>query len=129
MKKRPSTAKWRGAAALAAVLLAVASLPGAQKNDKKKTRTIQQALLYGSVFQESGVSLRGARVVAFNAERPNIRKETVTDVQGEFAVRFPAGKARYTIEVSAEGFTSEKKTVEVAGDERVDLTFRLSPVK
>ena len=129
MKKRPSTAKWRGAAALAAVLLAVASLPGAQKNDKKKTRTIQQALLYGSVFQESGFSLRGARVMAFNTERPNIRKETVTDVQGEFAVRFPAGKARYTIEVSAEGFTSEKKTVEVAGDERVDLTFRLSPVK
>lgn len=111
-------------AALAAVLCV--AVPAAGKGEKRKTKAVAQAVLGGSVFREDGFLVRGARVVVTNLDRPKEKKETTTDLQGEFAVRVPAGKGRYTIEVSAEGFGSEKKTVEVAGDERVDLTFHLS---
>ena len=103
-------------------------MPVAQGAEKRKPKTTPQAVLFGSVFQENGFLLRGARVVVSNADRPKENKETTTDTQGEFAVRVPAGKARYIVEVSAEGFVPGKKTVEVSGDERIDLTFRLSPV-
>ncbi|MBI3665076.1 MAG: carboxypeptidase regulatory-like domain-containing protein [Acidobacteria bacterium] len=117
-------------AALAAALwLASLVTPRAWAGEKKKSRITPQALLFGTVFQENGFSLHGARVVVTNADRPKEKKETKTDVQGEFAVRVPAGKARYSIEVSAEGFVSQSKTVEVAADERIDVTFRLVLLK
>ena len=127
MKKR----KWRRRAALLAAFASALWLglpaPAAEKSEKKKSKLPPEAVLFGSVFQENGFLLRGARVVVANADRPKQRKETTSDQQGEFAVRVPAGKGRYIVEVSAEGFASEKKNVEVTGDERIDLTFRLSP--
>jgi len=131
-KKRPkpdptprAELAWTRLAAFLGVLCL--SLAATAAADKKKPRAAQ-ALLFGSVFQENGFSLRGARVVASNADRPKEKKETVTDLQGEFALRVPAGKGRYQVEVSAQGFLSASKTVEVAGDERIDLTFRLAPL-
>lgn len=102
--------------------------PATQAAEKKRAKTIPQAVLFGSVFQENGFSLRGARVIVTNIDQPKDRRETATDVQGEFAVRVPAGKAKYSVEVSAPGFAPEKKSVEVTGDERIDLTFRLAPL-
>ena len=128
---RPSMA-WRAVPGLTLWLVFAGCLcvpPPAHAADKKKPKAISQAVLFGNVFEEGGFSLRGARVVVWNAERPKDRKETATDIQGEFAVRFPAGKAKYVVEVSAKGFAPETKAVEVTGDERVDLTFRLSPAK
>ncbi len=66
-------------------------------------------------------------MVVVSVERPKDRKEAVTDLQGEFAIRVPAGKGKYTVEASAPGFVPETKTVETAGDERLELTFRLAP--
>ena len=112
---------------LAAVVVTFCLLvPGVARAEKRKSKAVAQAVLAGSVFREDGFLLRGARVLVTNLDRPKEKKETTTDVQGEFAVRVPAGKARYSIEVSSDGFRSEKKTVEIAGDERVDLTFHLS---
>ena len=110
----------------AALVFALAAALGAQGAEKKRSKTAPQAVLFGSVFQENGFLVRGARVVVWNAERPKERKETTSDVQGEFSVRVPAGKGKYSIEVSAPGFASEQKTVEIVGDERIDLTFRLA---
>ncbi len=116
------------AARLVGLLVALLAAGAVEAADKKKSRLAPQALVAGSVFQESGFTLKGARVVAFNADRPRERKETTTDLQGEFAMRFPAGKARYTLEASAPGFVAEKKTVDVEGDERIEVTFRLAPL-
>ena len=122
---------FRPEALCAALLLALSAwiqpASSTPVSEKRKSKFAPQALLFGSVFQENGFSLRGARVVVINIDRPKERKETTTDVQGEFAIRVPAGKGRYSVEVSASGFKSEKKDVEVAWDERIDLTFRLSP--
>ncbi len=117
---------WKRSLALAGLVAATALSPVSLAADKKKSRVAAQAVLAGSVFQESGFLVRGARVVVTNAGRPREKKETATDLQGEFAVRVPAGKARYTVEVAAEGFLPQQKTVEVSGDERIDLTFRLA---
>jgi hypothetical protein len=108
-------------------VLVLASVAAAQQADKaRKSRLAPQAVVFGTVFQESGFVVRGARVVIFNAERPKEKKETTTDIQGEFAMRFPAGKASYTVEVSSPGFQTERKKAEVIGDERVELTFHLA---
>jgi hypothetical protein len=121
---------WKCSLAVFAVMSCLTvTAPGAVAADKKKSRVVREAVLFGTVFQESGFLLRGARVVVYNADRPKDRKEAVTDIQGEFAVRVPAGKAIYTVEVSAPGFVTEKKTAEITGDERVDMTFRLAPEK
>ena len=116
------------AALLLAALLTVAAGP-AEKDKKKKSKFVPEAVVAGTVFQENGFLLRGARVVAINVEHPKDKKESVTDLQGEFAVRVPAGKGKYKVEASAPGFAPESKTVEVAGDERLDLTFRLAPTQ
>jgi len=113
---------------VAAVLVCLLAPPPTSA-EKKKSKVVPQAILFGNVFQENGLSLRGAHVVVIHADHPRERKETVTDIQGEFAVRVPAGKAQYTVEVSAEGFAAQTKTVEVAGDERIDMTFRLAPAR
>ena len=112
-----------------AVGLALALLGMAGAAEKKKSKVVPQAILAGTVFQESGFLLRGARVVVYNTERPKDKKEAATDMQGEFAVRVPAGKASYTIEVRAPGFAAATKKVDVAGDERLDMTFRLAPLE
>ena len=110
------------------LVLLLLSVAGAAA-EKKKAKFVAQAVLAGTVFQESGFLLRGARVVVSSVDRPKGKKEVATDLQGEFAVRVPAGKGRYTIEVSAPGFVSGSKTVEVSGDERLELTFRLAPAQ
>ena len=117
--------------ALAVVLAVLGLLAGqgeAAKGDRrKKGSAANPAVIAGSVFQENGFSLRGARVVIVNAARPKEKKETTTDVQGEFAVRIPAAQATYTVEVSADGFAPGRKSVVISADERVDLSFRLAP--
>jgi hypothetical protein len=113
---------WAGVAALAVCFCAPLGA------EKKKSKPAPEALLFGTVFQENGFLVRGARVVVTGVDNPKIRKEAASDIQGEFAVRVPAGKGRYTVEVKADGFSPETKTVEVSGDERVDLTFHLAPL-
>jgi hypothetical protein len=126
MKKK----RWRCSAAAGAlcVLVLVASVPVLARGEKKKPKaTSNYALLFGSVFHENGFLVRGAKIVVTDLDHPKEKKQTTTtDLQGEFAVRLPAGKARYEVEVSAEGLSPDRKTVEVAGDERVDLTFHLA---
>ncbi len=125
--KRRSRSRASLALVVSALWLAATGLPQPCVAAKKPKFT-PEAVLGGTVFQENGFSLRGARVVVYYEGHPKDRREAITDMQGEFAVRVPAGKARYTVEVSAQGFTSDKKTVEVTGDERIDLTFRLARV-
>jgi hypothetical protein len=125
MRKRNWKCSWTCAVLLAMGSSAAWQMLAAQDRQKRR-QPPAYAVVSGSVFQESGFLLRGARVLVTNTARPKDRKETVTDMQGEFAVRLPAGQATYAVEVSAKGFVPERKEVQITADERISLTFRLA---
>lgn len=98
----------------------------------------RSALVYGSVFDDRGMAFRGARVVVtpLSSNRPGAavvrgkpRWEAVSDARGEFAIRLPAGKGSYSVAVEAAGYGAPPQTVEIQSEERVDLLFRMEPVK
>lgn len=110
-------------------LLAALTAGGAEKGKKSQE---PYALIAGTVFQESGFILRGAKVtVKPDPEAkpaPRLKNaKAVTDSRGEFAIRVPAAPVRYTVTVQAPGFRTQEKPVSISGDERVDLFFRLEP--
>ena len=110
-------------AVLAAFLLVVAApVPGSQKRPKDKHQP--HALLFGTVFNEDGRLVRGARVTVKPKETKG-KWETGSDNQGEFAVHLPAGKAVYIVEVLAPGLAPGKKEVAFEGDERQDVVVHL----
>jgi hypothetical protein len=104
---------------------------GAEKNKKKEE---SYALIAGTVFRQSGFTLRGAEVtVTPEPERPKTRKlkkiKVVSDSRGEFAVRVPTDPMRYTVSVKAPGFHDQEKIVNIQGDQRIDVFFQLEPAQ
>ena len=78
------------------------------------------------------MSLRGAELLLIpspeDAKAHKLKKsEAISDSRGEYAFRVPAQPSRYTIKVRRKGFLGQDKPVEVKGDERIDLIFRLEP--
>jgi hypothetical protein len=49
----------------------------------------------------------------------------VSDTRGEFAFRVPPVAAKYVVSAAMKGHSSETKTVSVAAEERIDVTFTL----
>ena len=94
---------------------------------KKKRTTQPQALVAGTVFQKSGRLLPGAKVTVVDEEGKLKRARGITDRRGEFAIRVPAGRARYRVTVEAKGFQSQEKTVEIYESEKVSVNFQLPP--
>ncbi len=124
-----------GRRTLLAGLLAAALLLCAPSGlaKKKKKRAERYGVIAGTVFQNTGLSLRGARVTltpvpagGSPAKKKQIQR-TRTDSRGEFAFRVPAGAMRYTVRAEADGWEPAEKTVEVQWDQRVDIVLRLRP--
>ena len=103
---------------------------GKDKKDKKEPE--RYAVIAGTVFRDSGLSLRGAEVIVEPApgsesgHKPK-KLEAVSDGRGEFSVRVPAEPMRYTVSVKAKGYRPAEKTVSIQADERVDVFFLLKP--
>jgi len=108
-------------------LFAGASPPSPEQRDKpkKSKKDYSYALLFGTVFDESGRLVRGAGIRVSEKEGKK-RWEATTDIQGEFAVHLPAKAAVYLVEVGAPGFQGDRQEVAVTRDERQDLVFRLA---
>ena len=118
-KKRTSLASLAAATAFAAVLVVSAAA-----SQKSKNKHQPYALLFGTVFNEDGRLVRGARVTVKPKETKG-KWETGSDNQGEFAVHLPAGKAVYVVEVQAPGLGPAKKEVAFEGEERQDVVIHL----
>jgi hypothetical protein len=124
----PATAV-RGALA-AGVLLSLLFTAAWAAADKSKRASESYGLVAGTVFQESGLVLRGAEITVKPAPegKPSVKVKTVTassDARGEFAIRVPVIRMRYIVSVRAAGFQKQEKTAEMSGEERIDLFFRL----
>lgn len=88
-----------------------------------------QALLFGTVFRESYLSLPGARVVARNEARPGKKYRAVTNYRGEYRIRVPAGEATYILVATAPKFGEARRTVKVYGIDKTTANLVLAPRK
>ena len=90
------------------------------------------ALIAGTVFRPTGQSMPSVEVLLTpepgdpKAKKPKPQRQTST-FRGEFTFRVPAKPMRYTLSVRSSGYQPLTKTVEVAGDERQDVSLMLEP--
>ena len=88
------------------------------------------ALIAGSVFRPNGASMPSVEVTLSaepdeqKGKKPKARKQT-SNFRGEFTFRVPAKAMRYTLSVRSSGYKPLTKTVQVAGDERQDVSLML----
>lgn len=132
LRFRPEFAGFRPPAWLTAVAVAVLLVAPLEAQRRKQAQSF--AVIAGTVFQESGLSLPGARITVTPLEGEGRRKETkavsgTSNAQGEFAIRVPAGSMRYNVKVEARGFEPAEKQVQVEWDQRVEIFFRLKAVQ
>ncbi len=110
-------------------LLLVASAAWLAAADKPKKQE-SYSVVAGTVFRESGLSLPGASVTLAPENeagaKVRVKKLTATsDGRGEFAFRVPAVAAKYVVQATMKGYSSETKTVFVSAEERIDVTLSL----
>jgi len=116
----------------------------ADKENVIKTIRLEKArkktsLVRGAVFDASGRSIAGAklklvRIATAEEEKENRKHKSlsmnyISNSRGEFAFRLPAERAKYKVTVTAEGFKTDSKTVDVNEDESVPLAFSLERLK
>jgi hypothetical protein len=88
------------------------------------------SLIKGTVFTSEGHPVPGAKITIMRADveprqQKKSRKEAISDRLGEFAFRMDVGPAKFHLTVETQGFTKQEKDVEVAGDERADISVVL----
>ena len=112
------------------ILLACAS--GAVCGSEKKAPPIgdaePHAVVAGTVFRGTGLSLPGATVTLALRDAPKAKKlQSVSDGRGEFAFRVRPVEATYIVRASLKGFEAAEKEVSVSGEERVEVTLTMEP--
>ena len=88
------------------------------------------SLIKGTVFTSDGHPVPGAKLTIVRSDadpkqQKKSRKETTSDRLGEFAFRMQVGPAKFHLTAEAQGFAKQEKDVEVAGDERADISVVL----
>jgi len=122
-RKRPSL---KQILVLAVVVLTVVAA-GAQSSAKAKIKPY--ALLFGTMWGPNNRPLAGVLIHIRRAQDKKARWTLVSDNQGEFAQRVPAGKEDYIVWVDLKhkkGIKPVETTVHVENDERVDFGLHLT---
>lgn len=114
----------RLAALAAAVTLCYSSLQA----DSKRHEVAPYALLFGTVYGPDQRPAFGIKIQIRRADQKRPKWELMSDHQGEFAQRVPAGKADYIITADVKtpkGQAKPELTIHVDNDERKDFVLRL----
>ena len=117
-----------------ALLLLALTLTGNSYAGKKQKGSETYAVVGGTVFRESGLSLPGAEVAISPDPQPGqtavkLRdSKAVSDSRGEFAFRVPVTAMRYTVKAKLKGFEPQQKSVDIEGEQRTDVTLILPVV-
>ncbi len=118
-----------GAWALVLACLLTTSAPIAAEDPHKP-----YALIFGTVWSPDGRPVYGVKVLVRRADQKKPKWELYSNHTGEFAQRVPAGKAEYIVWADAKSVKAisnnklhpgTEVTVQVAGDERVDIGLHL----
>jgi len=115
-----------------AITAGVVSAPdttSAQNPAKKKLPPY--ALIFGTVWDAQNHPVYGVPVKIRRADQKKAKWELMSDHQGEFAQRVPAGKADYIVwaEVRIKGKKGIQKTettAHIENDERIDIALHLT---
>ena len=88
------------------------------------------SLIKGTVFTSDGRPVPGAKIAIVRADlEPKQQKKSlkhaISDRLGEFAFRMDVGPAKFHLTAEAQGFAKQEKDIEVAGDERADISVVL----
>lgn len=108
----------------AAVTLCYSSLEA----DSKPRELAPYALLFGTVYGPDQHPASGIKIHIRRSDQKRPKWEVMSDHQGEFAQRVPAGKADYIITAEAKtpkGQPKPELTIHVENDERKDFVLRL----
>jgi len=114
----------------AAIAIALTCAGYAERNHQSGV----YAVVGGTVFRESGYALPGAEVVIAPDPQPGQEHvkiheaRAISDHRGEFAFRVPASAMRYTVKAHLKGFEPQQKSIEIEGEQRVDVTLILPAV-
>jgi hypothetical protein len=84
----------------------------------------------GSVFNEDGMSLRGAQVELARIDADGMTKKIdgrITTRSGDFAFRLPPQTARYRVTAKMDGMVVASKDIEVDGAAVYRVAFSLKP--
>jgi hypothetical protein len=98
--------------------------PPAGAEQSPKSTHEDDFLLFGTVFNEQGLALPGARVRVRRAGERKVRWEAQSDRRGEFGVRVPRG-AEYEMNVRASGYPEQRRKLDARTGSREDLVFRM----
>jgi hypothetical protein len=127
-----------GTLALPSYLLTVLllfSLTGHVHAQKQPKPGQPYALIFGTVWGPNDRPVYGVRVKIRRVQDKRARWQLLSDHQGEFAQRLPAGKADYVVWADLKDFKAadgttlnagQDVTVHVASDERVDIGLHLT---
>jgi hypothetical protein len=135
-KKRKRTRTTSGSSIrlvlLALVLSGLAAWLGPAAQGESRKEREPYAVVAGTVFRDPGFALPGAEVSlipdpAAKPARKVKKQKTISDSRGEFFFRTPAVPMRYKLVVKAKAFEGEERAVEVQGEDRLDVSFRLVP--
>lgn len=111
-----------------ALVLAVASISSLTRADSKSHARDPYALLFGTVYGPDNRPEYGVHIKIRRADEKKTKWELISDHQGEFAQRVPAGKADYVITADVKTRKGEPKpqlTIKVDNDERKDFVLHL----
>lgn len=85
------------------------------------------ALIFGTVYAPDKRPVYGVKVKIRREDHKRAQWEHISDHQGEFAQRVPAGPAKYFIWAETKGKAPRTEvTVQVHNDERVDVGLHLT---
>jgi hypothetical protein len=116
------------AAGLMAIALISPSFLTLLHPDSKSHARDPYALLFGTVFGPNDRPLYGVKIKIRRADQKRPKWELMSNHEGEFAQRVPAGKADYIVSVDAKklnGQPNPELTVHVDNDERKDFVLHL----
>lgn len=116
------TDRRRAAAVLGmAFVLAASCLPVAA--DSKQHERDPYALLFGTIYGPDDRPAYGVKIKIRRADQKKAKWELLSNHQGEFAQRVPAGKADYIITADVKANPKPELTVHVDNDERKDFVM------
>jgi len=120
---------WFRPAVLILGVVAMLAQPSGGVSDEqtKRPRPCEQFLIFGTVFQESGFLLSGAKIEVRRAGEKKVRWRQTSDRRGEFGVCVPPG-AEYELTVKAKGFEEQSRKVDARVGKREDLVVRMKPL-